>query len=521
MRAWLGLAAIAVGTALVRLRLAGMPLERDEGEYAYMGQLILRGEVPYLAAVNMKLPGTYYAYAAVLAAFGETTEAVRLGLLLANLGAIVLVFVLGRRLFDAAAGLTAAAAYAVLSLSPTVLGLAAKAEHFLVLAMLGGVLLLPGIGADTRRGIGRVAGAGLLLGVAVLMKQHGAAFVAFGGAWILWTGWRAGRTRATLVEVAVFAVAAAAPLGLTALAMWRAGAFEPFWFWTVTYAREYAVLIPLGTGLGALARQATAIVSASAALWLLVAVGVTAMAWDAPTRARAPFLVGFALASGAAIVPGLRFSEHYFVMLLPAASLFAGAAVAALARRAGQGAAAVRVAVPVVCVALSLAQAHATVVAEPAALTRAIYGQNPFPEAIEVARWLEAHAGPDDGVAVIGSEPEIYFLAKRRAATSYMYTYPLMEAHPFAEKMQEAMIAELERARPRFLVLVNVDTSWTRTPSSSLRLLQWAEATVNAGYTQVGLIEIPPAGPSVARWDADARDAMPRTPAFLAIFARR
>ncbi|MCW5890342.1 MAG: glycosyltransferase family 39 protein [bacterium] len=520
MRAWLGLAAICAATVLVRLRLAGMPLERDEGEYAYMGQLILRGEVPYVAAVNMKLPGTYYAYAAVLAAFGETAEAVRVGLLLANLGAIVLLFLLGRRLLDAAAGLTAAATYALLSLSPTVLGLAAKAEHFVVLCVLAGLLVLPGVGA--RRGAGRAAVAGALLGLAVLMKQHGAAFVAFGGAWILWTGWRSGRVRATLAEAAAFTAGAALPLAATALAMWRAGAFEPFWFWTVTYAREYAVLVPLGVGLGELARQATAIVAASPALWLLVLLGATAPAWDRAVRAQAPFLAGLTLASCAAIVPGLRFSEHYFVMLLPAASLLAGAGVTALARRAGPGlASAARVGVPLAAVAATLLQARATLVAEPVALTRAIYGRNPFPEAIEVARWLAAHTAPDERVAVIGSEPEIYFLAGRRAATSYMYTYPLMESHPFAHEMQDAMIAELERARPRVLVLVNVDTSWSRTPASSLELLAWAETTVNAGYEQVGLIEIPPDGAAVSRWGAAAQGAAPRTPAFVAVFERR
>lgn len=520
MRAWLGVAAVCIGAALVRLRLASMPLERDEGEYAYMGQLILRGEVPYLAAANMKLPGTYYAYAAVLAAFGESAEAVRVGLLVANLGAIVLLFLLGRRLLDAAAGVVAAAAYAVLSLSPTVLGLAAKAEHFVVLFVLAGMLLLPGTGA--RRGVGRAAAAGALLGVAVLMKQHGAAFVAFGGAWLVWTGLRAGRARATLVRAAAFAAGAALPLAVTALAMWRAGAFAPFWFWTVTYAREYAVLVPLGVGLGELARQATAIVAASPALWLLVLLGATAPAWDRATRARAGFLGGFALASCAAIVPGLRFSEHYFVMVLPGASLLAGAGVTALARRAGPRLApALRVGLPLVAVAATLVQARAALLAEPTALTRAIYGQNPFPEAIEVARWLEAHAAPDEQIAVIGSEPQIYFLARRRAATSYMYTYPLMESHPFAHQMQEAMIAELERAQPRFLVLVNVDTSWSRTPTSSLRLLEWAERTVNAGYAQVGLVEIPADGPAVSRWGAAARDAAPRTPAFVAVFERR
>ena len=33
--------------AIVRLRIAGVALERDEGEYAYAGQLILQGVPPY------------------------------------------------------------------------------------------------------------------------------------------------------------------------------------------------------------------------------------------------------------------------------------------------------------------------------------------------------------------------------------------------------------------------------------------------------------------------------------------
>ena len=68
-------------TSFVRLRLADGPLERDEGEYAYAGQLILQGVPPYTLAYNMKFPGTYYAYSAILAVFGETPWGIRAGLL--------------------------------------------------------------------------------------------------------------------------------------------------------------------------------------------------------------------------------------------------------------------------------------------------------------------------------------------------------------------------------------------------------------------------------------------------------
>ena len=57
------LAVVILFFAVVRFRLRDVPLERDEGEYAYCGQLMLQGIPPYKLAYNMKLPGTYAAYA--------------------------------------------------------------------------------------------------------------------------------------------------------------------------------------------------------------------------------------------------------------------------------------------------------------------------------------------------------------------------------------------------------------------------------------------------------------------------
>ena len=50
--------AALVIVAAVRLRLLNLPLERDEGEYACAGQLMLQGIPPYEFAYNMKFPGT-------------------------------------------------------------------------------------------------------------------------------------------------------------------------------------------------------------------------------------------------------------------------------------------------------------------------------------------------------------------------------------------------------------------------------------------------------------------------------
>ncbi|MBV9181525.1 MAG: hypothetical protein JO356_09435, partial [Acidobacteria bacterium] len=100
---------VIAGAALVRFHLRNMPLERDEGEYAYVGQLMLHGISPYQLAYSMKLPGTYVFYAAILKIFGQTPAAVHEGLILVNATSIVLVGLLAARLFGQTAALSAAA----------------------------------------------------------------------------------------------------------------------------------------------------------------------------------------------------------------------------------------------------------------------------------------------------------------------------------------------------------------------------------------------------------------------------
>src|SRR5499433_2638893 len=127
----------------IRYRLRDFPLERDEGEYAYAGQLILQGIPPYQLAYNMKLPGTYAAYAAIMAVFGETPAGIHLGLIVVNAASILRLFFIVRRMFDSLAAVVAGAAFGLFTIRPLLVGLAAHATHFVtVFALLGLFLLL-------------------------------------------------------------------------------------------------------------------------------------------------------------------------------------------------------------------------------------------------------------------------------------------------------------------------------------------------------------------------------------------
>jgi len=90
----------------------------------------------------MKFPGTYAAYAFVMSIFGQTISGIHLGLLLVNAATVALVFFSVVRLINETAGFVAAASYTLLSVSPTVLGFAAHATHFVMMPVLGGMLPL-------------------------------------------------------------------------------------------------------------------------------------------------------------------------------------------------------------------------------------------------------------------------------------------------------------------------------------------------------------------------------------------
>ena len=90
--AWVGLAVVMLITLIVRWKFINVPFERDEGTYAYFGQLVLDGKIPYVDFYEMKLPGIYYCYAVLVAIFGATLKGMHIGMLMVNLATIYFMF---------------------------------------------------------------------------------------------------------------------------------------------------------------------------------------------------------------------------------------------------------------------------------------------------------------------------------------------------------------------------------------------------------------------------------------------
>jgi hypothetical protein len=157
----------------------------------------------------------------------------------------------------------------------------------------------------------------------------------------------------------------------------------------------------------------------------------------------------------------------------------------------------------------------------PANLSKTIYGRNnPFLESVEIGKFIKSRSLETDRVAVLGSEPQIYFYSQRLAATGYIYTYPLMESHEFSLAMQKEMMSEIESSRPKFLIVVGVDESWSERPTSEQYIFGWRDKYIRAHYTLVGVVDID-SPETVYKWDDDARTYTGQSMANVLIFERR
>ena len=124
-------------------------------------------------------------------------------------------------------------------------------------------------------------------------------------------------------------------------------------------------------------------------------------------------------------------------------------------------------------------------------------------------------------LAVLGSEPEIYFYSSRHSTTGYIYTYGLMEEQKYAFTMQQQMIREVEAGRPEFLVYIGVPTSWLGRPDSpqEVAFFSWAQRYVQQEYELVGIVDILK-DQSVYRWGSDAIGYRPRSQYTVRVFKR-
>lgn len=527
--AWFLLLLVLAFNFAIRWRLRDMPLERDEGEFAYAAQLLLQGVSPYDHAYNfaLKLPGTCGVYALIMAVLGQTVTAIHTGVILVTSASAILVFILARRICGEAAAVAGAATYVLLAMVPTTLGLAAHATHFVVLCALAGVVLLQKL--NDKSSSWRIFLGGVFLGLALVMKQSGAPFCLFGASWIGWLELsRPDRQwRRLAVRLMWLILGGVLPLLGTGIVVALAGDFGSFWFWTVKYAAAHEGIFHWQTGLEWMLANIFDQFLGAPGPWSLAVLGLIASCLWSGLRPWRFFVTSLFIFSFLAVCPGWYFRGHYFIQALSAAALLAAIAFRAMTEFLR------RTAFPfpsTVLASIIFAAAMAGVMIQwsgiyfilsPVEACHAIYGTNPFPEAVAISQYVAAHTAPNATVAVLGSEPEIYFYSHRRSASGYMCTYPLVEPQRYAFKMQDQMIHQIEEADPACVVFVNIRGSWVQSTAVVSNSVPgwWKQYSTN--YQLAGMVDVNEGHPSQFFWDGQLADRTNNQPPDISIYCRK
>jgi hypothetical protein len=411
-----------------------------------------------------------------------------------------------------------------LSVSQGVLGIFAHATHFVILFALAGSLLLRRH-LDDRR-MWALALSGVCFGFAVIMKQHAVVLWLFAFLYLLWVAFRRGDSVRLLVgECSVFLFGAAAPIAAIFAWMIKVGIFERFWFWTVSYPTHYVSDVPVITGLFILIFQVHNVISYQPLIWLAAFFGYVLLR-QRRERVELIFIYGFFVSAFFAMCPGFYFRPHYFVLILVPLALFASYFVVE-SQRLIQGKCSSPLIISFLPVALLTSLCCAGLYSEryylfispPNDVSRSVYKNNPFSESIVIANYIREHSALSDKIAVLGSEPQIYFYSNRLSATGHIYMHNLtMTSGSIAERFLGELISDIESQRPLYIVKIAYD-EWAGNPELRQKLEDWSDNHLNKYYKRVGLIDIYQ-DKTKYYWEKDAVNEKPYSDSFVTVWRR-
>jgi hypothetical protein len=495
----------------VRSNFFSIPMERDEGIYAYFGHLILDGKIPYLDFYESRLPGIFYMYAFLVAIFGDF-EGLALGITLLNIGSLLFLYYFAKAFFaqnQTVAFITIISA-AILGLAPEISGYTRQSEHIVVFWATGGLFFLQK--AFEKDNWKYLLSAGIFMCLAMLTKPNGVFLILLGGGWTvahylfdtekqaLVEGKWGAIIQKTILKGLIYSAGVFGTFGLLCIYLAMKGALDDMWYWAVTYSAAYASRIDFAQGKEFFYMNFANIRANYLSFWGLAGLGL--LMFNFLPKINLGQKLGLwliAIFSFLTIVPSFSFYGHYWIMLMPALALLVGAAFFALQTFVPDRMISSILLAGIFGAAVFLhftnknMQGYYT---KPNhyKITRRTYGANPFPEAYDIGvKFLKPMVKPGDQIALIGSEPQLYVYTGMRSASKHAYFSYLMNdtAKTKALDWQNEFYEEIKTNKPRFIVFFNHQISILAAPNHSVDVLNKILGEyVPQNYKKIGVVDM-------------------------------
>jgi len=499
-----------------------MPLDRDEGGWAYAGWLLLNGNPPFTYFYDTKMPGIYYIYAFIMMIFGQTTTGIRTGVLLTVLINMFLVY----KVFTKISGdsddrkLLCSAFYGLLTLDRGTLSLSGYSTHFILTFVMLSLIFLFDALKNGKKIMFFMSG--LFMGLAFLTKQPAIFFVLFFLIYIIIIDLiNHVRVKDILIKVVFYFTGATSVFLFVCLIMKINGAFDRFWFMTVIYAFKHGNVISISQIHGYINYFLKVTSVFFKITFVLYVLWLFLIVFFIKEQDKKIFHIILFLSSAAFCASGFYFTQHYFIIFALPASLAFSEDFNFKGGKAGLILDKIKYTIFVfLLILLIITQFDVLFQLSPSKVSRKIFLANPFPESEEVAKFIKNNTKETDKIAIFGSEPQILFHARRISATGYVYFNQLMEENEISQKMQQEAIKEIEDAKPEYMVFSNIDTSWMIRPNSSKQILDWIKYKVQKDYDLVGLVLLEKKYETKYLWQEKIDKRRLNEPFLLAVFKK-
>lgn len=313
---------ILTTTYFLRSNFFDIPLERDEGDYALAGKLILEGAKPYVDVFEQKPPGLFYSYAMIAAIFGTSVAGFKMGFLVVNMLTVALIAFGIRLLMNPLAGIIGASTFAILSLNPYASGYAIQAEHLLVFFVSIAFFVLCYYYKIAKPYLLVIAGASVAWSATI--KQNGLFFIIALTLGVLAIHLANGKLdlRKLFKEYLYFGSGGIGMAIFVLTIMAVQGVWKEFLFWSITFPNKYYMSsISFERGMSFLSNMQGKISGFTPWIWYGI-YGSTLILFLSKLKfsIKVWLLVSMAF-SFLSIWPGYRFYGHYWIQLFFGASI--------------------------------------------------------------------------------------------------------------------------------------------------------------------------------------------------------
>lgn len=495
-----------ITTFILRWRLLDIPLERDEGGFAYMAYTWLNGTPMFSDYVDVKPPMIYILYAVFEGVFGATPKGIHTGLFIFNLGFVITFFYFIKSKFGLGTAWISSMVFILLSSLPNVFGFAAHATQLLLWPAIGGIWLTDYSIKKSKSFL--LVPAGICLGIAFLTKQQAIGFMLLAGFYLTYlTLFKEKDWKKWLLTGAILTISAILPYVLCLVWFYFTGNLKNFWYWTYEWPAQFAATQTGDIGIfkmmyGVVTKKIEVVTYIGVAGILLSIVDI----WRVEQKIFVLLLFLFGFFS---LSVGFHYYPHYFVVMLPAISLGVGLLLHLLYTFLSRLSINDNISYPISIIAfitLFLSaynpnKAYYTKTKK-ADIVRNVYGVNPFQEMYVLGSKIKSMSQPGDSILVLGSEPELLFYTKLPTISQHMHYYQLVDGGPQNDSLQTELINKVERSKPKYFVFVRSGFSWlVKDPKN--KLFQWIDKFIPS-YDLKGIINIYQDKPSEYLWDGDA-----------------